>query len=96
MKSITEVRRRVKATWRDAQSFAEWLNPDDAKKYKPAINYSEGYVLIDNDDVDISNLHRQTIFKMNDTGKPKVEIAEKFLNSINPEAKTIIYKDLYR
>ena len=34
MKSITEVRRRVKATWRDAQSFAEWLNPDDAKKYK--------------------------------------------------------------
>jgi len=51
MKSITEVRRRVKATWRDAQSFAEWLNPDDAKKYKPAINYSEGYVLTDNDDV---------------------------------------------
>jgi adenylyltransferase/sulfurtransferase len=30
---------------------------------------------------------------MNDTGKPKVEIAEKFLNSINPETKTIIYKD---
>ena len=49
--------------------------------------------LIDNDDVDISNLHRQTIFTMNDTGKPKVEIAEKFLNSINPETKTITYKD---
>ena len=50
MKSITEVRRRVKATWRDAQSFAEWLDPLEAKKLKPAINYSEGYVLKDDDD----------------------------------------------
>ena len=51
MKSITEVRKRVKATWRDAQSFAEWLDPIEGKKLKPAINYSEGYVLKDDDDV---------------------------------------------
>ena len=64
----------------------------------PVLQYTAGsgigtIGLIDNDDVDISNLHRQTIFTINDTGKPKVEIAEKFLNSINPETKTIIYKD---
>ena len=56
----------------------------------PVLQYAAGsgignIGLIDNDDIDISNLQRQTIFSMNDLGKPKVEIAEKFLHSINPE-----------
>ena len=64
----------------------------------PVLQYAAGsgignIGLIDNDDVDISNLQRQTIFSMNDLGKPKVEIAEKFLHSINPEINTIMYKD---
>ena len=53
----------------------------------PVLQYTAGsgigtIGLIDNDDVDISNLHRQTIYTMNDTGKPKVEIAEKFLKYV--------------
>jgi len=64
----------------------------------PVLQYAAGsgigtIGLIDNDDIEISNLHRQTIFSINDIGKPKVEIAEKFSNFINPETKTIIYKD---
>ena len=64
----------------------------------PVLQYTAGsgigtIGLIDNDNVDISNLHRQTIFSMNDLGKPKVEIAEKFLRSINPETNVVIYKD---
>ena len=64
----------------------------------PVLQYAAGsgigtIGLIDNDNIEISNLHRQTIFSINDIGKPKVEIAEKFSNFINPETKTIIYKD---
>ena len=64
----------------------------------PVLQYAAGsgigtIGLIDNDDIEISNLHRQTIFSINDIGKPKVEIAKKFSNFINPETKTIIYKD---
>ena len=64
----------------------------------PVLQYAAGsgigtIGLIDSDNVDISNLHRQTIFSMNDLGKPKVEIAEKFLRLTNPETNAIIYKD---
>ena len=52
MKSTAQKnRKRVKITWRDAQSFAEWLDPIEAIKLKPAINYSEGYLLESNKDV---------------------------------------------
>lgn len=49
--------------------------------------------LIDNDNIEVSNLHRQTIFSTNDIGKSKVEVAEKVTNMINPETKTLIYKE---
>lgn len=47
MKSTTtkSQRKRVKILWRDAISHAEWLSPEDAKKFKPAVNTTEGYLL---------------------------------------------------
>lgn len=41
--------------------------------------------LIDFDEVDLSNLHRQTAYKMADVGKPKAEQAKALLYALNPE-----------
>ena len=52
MKNTTEkTKKRVKVHWRDAQSFAEWLDPVESKNLKPAIIVSEGYLLEINKDV---------------------------------------------
>ena len=41
--------------------------------------------IIDHDNVDISNLHRQTIFKTADAGKNKAECAAQYLRALNPD-----------
>jgi|TARA_R100000482_G_scaffold100508_1_gene43910 hypothetical protein len=51
MKSITDLKKRVRVKWRDAISHAEWLSPQEAIKFKPAINTTEGFLLIKNKDV---------------------------------------------
>ena len=51
MKNTTETRKRLRVKWRDAESHSEWLDPETAKKYKPAINYTDGFLLVDNADV---------------------------------------------
>ena len=43
--------------------------------------------LADNDNVNLSNIHRQTLYNVNDLNKPKVKIALKKLNKINPKTK---------
>jgi adenylyltransferase/sulfurtransferase len=47
--------------------------------------------LIDFDVVDESNLHRQILFGVEETGRPKVEAAEQRLNSLNPHVKLTLY-----
>jgi adenylyltransferase/sulfurtransferase len=49
--------------------------------------------IIDNDDVDFSNLHRQVLFSTDDIGKSKVETAKKKLNALNPNCEIITYKE---
>jgi len=44
--------------------------------------------LVDHDVVDISNLHRQSLYDMSSLGYPKVEAASRRLGAINPEVKT--------
>ena len=48
--------------------------------------------IIDNDIVDISNIHRQSLFNSKDTKKNKVSVAAKKLKEINPLTKIITYK----
>ena len=40
--------------------------------------------LIDNDTVNLSNIHRQSLFNSKDIKKPKVNVAAKKLKEINP------------
>jgi adenylyltransferase/sulfurtransferase len=48
--------------------------------------------LIDNDIVNLSNIHRQSLFNSKDVKKPKVGVAAKKLKEINPLIKIETYK----
>ncbi len=47
--------------------------------------------IVDNDIVSLSNLHRQIIFATSDIGKPKVFVARKTANTLNPIVKINCY-----
>ena len=48
--------------------------------------------IIDSDNVDLSNIHRQSLYDINDLKKSKVEAAQKKLNKINSKTKVNCYK----
>ena len=48
--------------------------------------------IIDNDIVNLSNIHRQSLFDSNDVKKLKVDVAAKKLKKINPLTKVKTYK----
>jgi adenylyltransferase/sulfurtransferase len=48
--------------------------------------------IIDNDTVDLSNIHRQSLYDSNDLKKAKVKVAQKKLNKINSKTKVICFK----
>ena len=48
--------------------------------------------VIDYDNVDLSNIHRQSLFDMDDLKKLKVDAAKKKLKKINPKTKIKSYK----
>lgn len=47
--------------------------------------------IIDDDKVEESNLHRQILFSVADCGKPKVKIAKKKLQALNPNVRFVTY-----
>jgi len=49
--------------------------------------------IVDNDKVSISNIHRQSFFTTKDVGKLKVKVLKEKIKLINPETKTIIFKE---
>lgn len=49
--------------------------------------------LVDNDHVDISNLHRQILYTVDDIGMPKVEAGKNRLLAYNPNLNVIAYKE---
>ena len=55
----------------------------------------EHITIIDNDDVNESNINRQLIANMKTVGKAKVDVMEEHLKSINPNVEVIKYKRFY-
>ena len=49
-------------------------------------------ILVDNDEVEVSNLNRQILFDQTDIGKSKVKVAEQKLKLINPELEVKIFE----
>lgn len=52
-------------------------------------------VLIDKDDVDITNINRQIIALLSTVGKPKVELMKERIKDINPDCEVIALKMFY-
>ena len=55
----------------------------------------QNLILVDKDEVDITNLNRQIIATHSTIGKPKVEVAKQRVLDINPNAKVTIYKEFF-
>ena len=53
------------------------------------------FILVDKDEVDITNLNRQIIATRKTIGKPKVEVAKERILEINPDANIEIYKEFF-
>ena len=53
------------------------------------------FVLVDKDDVDVTNINRQIIATHDTVGKPKVEVSKQRVLSINPNANIKIYKQFF-
>ena len=53
------------------------------------------FVLVDSDDVSITNINRQIIATNSTIGEPKVEVAKERILEINNEAKVEIYKEFF-
>ncbi|WZL74412.1 tRNA threonylcarbamoyladenosine dehydratase [Clostridiaceae bacterium 35-E11] len=55
----------------------------------------ENFVLVDDDDVCLTNINRQIHALRSTVGKPKTELMQKRILDINPKAKVDAYKMLY-
>lgn len=53
------------------------------------------FVLVDNDDVSVSNINRQIIATHSTLGMSKVEVAKKRILEINPNSNVEIYKEFF-
>lgn len=53
------------------------------------------FILIDNDDISITNINRQIIATTETVGRAKVEVAKERISEINPDAKVEIHKEFF-
>ncbi len=53
------------------------------------------FILVDKDEVDVTNINRQIIATHKTVGFPKVDVAKERILSINPNAKVITYKEFF-
>jgi len=55
----------------------------------------QNIILVDKDDISISNINRQIIATHKTVGMPKVDVMKDRILEINPEAKVEVYKEFY-
>lgn len=49
--------------------------------------------IVDSDEVDLSNLHRQILHRTQDLGKPKIESARRTMVEVNPDVMVVPYRE---
>ena len=55
----------------------------------------QNFVLVDNDEICLTNLNRQIHATRNTIGKSKVDVMKQRILEINPEAEVVTYKEFY-
>ncbi len=55
----------------------------------------QNFVLVDNDEISLTNLNRQLIATHKTIGRPKVEVAKERILEINPNANVEVYKQFF-
>lgn len=55
----------------------------------------QNFILVDNDDINITNINRQLLATHKTINKSKVEVAKERILEINPNAKVEIYKEFF-
>ena len=55
----------------------------------------QNFILVDNDEVSLTNLNRQLIATHKTIGRPKVEVAKERILEINPNANVEVYKQFF-
>ena len=51
--------------------------------------------IVDGDTLDASNLHRQTLYALDDVGKPKASLAAERLRALNPEVNVRTHQERF-
>ena len=52
--------------------------------------------VVDSDNVDLSNIHRQSLYDIDDLHKSKIKAAQRKLKKINPKIKVYCYKKYWK
>lgn len=55
----------------------------------------QNFILVDNDDITLTNLNRQIIATTKTIGRAKVEVAKERILEINPNAQVEVYKEFF-
>lgn len=87
-KSKVKTKDRLKGYWKYATVFIAGMGALGCEVAKNLALMGIGKLIIaDYDEIEVSNVSRQMLFCIEDSGKPKVEVAKQRLKELNPHVE---------